>query len=69
MTSDELQSVLHVREVARALKLSRATIYRRIADGQLPVVKVGKAMRVPTSAIIELLGPDHPGNDTENTHD
>ena len=41
-------------EVAELLRVSRATIYRLAAPGELPAQKVGNAWRFPRDAIKEL---------------
>lgn len=40
-------SVFTVREVAIALAVSEWTVYERIRRGEIPVVPVGRARRVP----------------------
>lgn len=35
------------RDVARALQLSRTTVYRRIADGSIRAVQIGGSLRIP----------------------
>jgi excisionase family DNA binding protein len=36
-------------EVAEALGLGRATVFRMIAAGELPVIRFGRAVRVPAA--------------------
>jgi len=43
--------LLRGREVAEALGVSRALAYRWMADGTLPVVRFGRAVRVPQAAL------------------
>jgi excisionase family DNA binding protein len=38
-------------EVAERLRLSRSATYQLIASGQLPVLRIGRAVRVPASAL------------------
>ena len=45
------QMLLRAEEVARALGLGRSKTYELIASGQLPVVKLGRAVRVPREAL------------------
>jgi excisionase family DNA binding protein len=56
-----LGSLLTIDEVAHALKLSSATVRRRISDGQLEAVRVGRgegrSIRVPSRAVDALLVP------------
>jgi excisionase family DNA binding protein len=46
---------LSVKEAAQACGLSRATIYRLIADGKLATLKIGARRLVPIGAIDALL--------------
>ena len=50
VVSDAL--LLRGREVAEALGISRALAYRWMAGGVLPVVRRGRALRVPTQALL-----------------
>ncbi|HET9552665.1 MAG TPA: helix-turn-helix domain-containing protein [Anaeromyxobacteraceae bacterium] len=47
--------LLTVREVAARLRVSRATVYRLVKRGTLPVVRVSNAIRVPTDAMCRSL--------------
>jgi len=38
-------------EVALVLRVSRMTVYRLIADGELFAVQIGRSYRVPTQAV------------------
>lgn len=40
-----------VAEVAAFLRVNPRTVWRRLAAGDLPKVKVGRAVRVPRSAV------------------
>lgn len=52
--------ILTVAEVARMLRVSTVTIRRRIADGSLKAVRVGRAVRLSSDAIDRLLRPAEP---------
>ena len=43
--------LLRVEEAARMLRLGRATVYMLVASGELPCVRIGRAVRVPTEAL------------------
>jgi len=43
--------LLRIPEVAKALGLGRSTIYELIAKGELPVVRVGRAIRVSATTV------------------
>lgn len=55
MVSDGLERVA---DVARFLGLSRSQVYRLIADGTLPSVKIGSSRRIPIRAVRDLAS-DH----------
>jgi excisionase family DNA binding protein len=40
-----------VREVATLLRVSKMTVYRLTESGDLPAVRVGRSVRIPTSAV------------------
>jgi excisionase family DNA binding protein len=48
-------------EVAKALRVSRRTVYDRIASGDLSAVRVGRGpkppLRIPASSLAALLSP------------
>ncbi len=52
---DDLPELVTIVEVAAALRVSRATIYRLVHNGELPGVRVGKAMRVTRRAVSEFM--------------
>lgn len=47
--------LMKVSEVAAELRLSRMTIYRLIRAGDLASVRVGRSLRVPRTAVEEIL--------------
>jgi excisionase family DNA binding protein len=49
-------------EACDALCVSRATAYRRVQDGTLRVVKLGRRTLVPATEIARLLGLDSSAN-------
>jgi excisionase family DNA binding protein len=49
---------LSIREAARTCGLSRATMYRLIAEGKLPTLKIGSRRLVPIGSIDMLLSGD-----------
>lgn len=49
--------LLSVEEGRQILGISRSTMYRRIADGTIPVVRLGpRSTRIPTAELLALLG-------------
>ena len=47
-----------VDEVAKLLHVSRANAYRAIKTGEIPSIRVGRRILVPTAALLALLGFD-----------
>ena len=45
-------ALLTVREVADRLQVSRATVYRLVLAGALPVLRVSNAIRIPDGALV-----------------
>jgi excisionase family DNA binding protein len=45
------RALLTVPEAAHRLSLGRATAYRLVQQGELPSVRIGRALRVPTEAL------------------
>ena len=43
--------LLRVEEAARYLSLGRSKTYQLVAAGELPAIRIGKSVRVPTSAL------------------
>jgi excisionase family DNA binding protein len=43
--------LLKIPEVAAALRVGRSTVYELIAKGELKVVHIGRAVRVPASEV------------------
>lgn len=43
--------LLRVSETQKLLSLSRSTIYAMVASGELPSVRIGRAVRVPVDAL------------------
>jgi len=43
--------LLRIEEAAKVLRLSRAKAYSMAQRGELPVVRIGRAVRVPAAAL------------------
>lgn len=52
-----MSSLLTVRETASRLSLSESKVYKMIDSGELPVQRIGRAVRVPESAVNFLAEP------------
>lgn len=51
------EEYLTIEEAAKALKMSKITIYRMARKGQLPAVKFGKSWRISSIKLLELFEP------------
>jgi excisionase family DNA binding protein len=47
-------------EVAEILGLSKATVYAAAASGEIPTIRVGRRILVPTAALRRMLRLDEP---------
>ena len=43
--------LLSVNEAARVLQIGRSKLYELLAAGELPVVRIGRSVRIPTAAL------------------
>lgn len=50
-----LRSTLTVEDAARILRISRRSAYAAVARGEIPSVRIGKRILIPTHRLIELL--------------
>jgi excisionase family DNA binding protein len=49
-----------VPDAARALSIGVSTVWKLIADGKLPTVRIGRSRRIPHEALVRLAGPQQP---------
>ena len=66
----DLPPTLTVAEAGELLGLSRSAAYRAADAGQLPTLRFGRKLRVPTPGLMALLGhgvEPQSGNDTRTT--
>jgi excisionase family DNA binding protein len=55
-----LPPVLKVREAAAILRVGRNQLYEAVARGELPAIRIGRTIRIPTTALRDLLAtPAH----------
>ena len=52
---DELPLVLHVEDLMPILGIGRNTAYELVRSGQIRSIKIGRQIRVPRDAVVELL--------------
>jgi excisionase family DNA binding protein len=55
MSNDDLKLLLRVPEAADRLGVGRSTLYLMLARKELPVVRIGAAVRIPRTALEEWL--------------
>ena len=48
-------ALIRVDEAAKYLAIGRSTLYELIARGDVPTVHIGRAVRIPTAALNELV--------------
>jgi excisionase family DNA binding protein len=53
---DQLPALLRVEQAGELLGLSRSAAYRAAAGGDLPTIRFGRRLYVPTARLLELLG-------------
>jgi excisionase family DNA binding protein len=58
--------VLTVEQAARLLGISRGLAYSAARSGQLPTIRLGRRLLVPTARLLELVGADSNGKGVTN---
>lgn len=58
MQLTEYPATITVEEAAELVGMSRSAAYRAAARGQLPTVRLGRPLRVPTAKFLAMLGLD-----------
>ena len=63
---DTQDGLLTVAEVARDLRVSRHSVYRRVHDGTLPALRIGRSgpLRFEPAAVQRVLKPAGPTEET-----
>lgn len=61
MNLEELPPVLTVERAGELLGLARSSAYRAAARGELPTVRFGRRLVVPTAKLLALLGLEPAG--------
>jgi excisionase family DNA binding protein len=52
----ELPPTISVEHAAKLLGVSRSAAYRAVAAGQLPVLRLGRRIYIPTARLLAMLG-------------
>jgi excisionase family DNA binding protein len=55
-----LPEVLTARETAAILRIGRNQLYQAIARGQLDAIRIGRSIRIPKQALLDLLASTGP---------
>jgi len=53
---DQLPLLLTVEEAAKVMRISRTGAYNAVAEGAVPVIRIGRAIRIPRDRLAEVLG-------------
>ena len=53
---DEPKLLLKCEEAAKQLSMGRAKVYLMAASGELPSIRIGRAIRIPADALREWVG-------------
>jgi excisionase family DNA binding protein len=61
-----LPEVLTVREAAAILRVGRNQLYQAIARGELDAVRIGRSIRIPKHALLDLLASTNPPTASSN---
>jgi excisionase family DNA binding protein len=59
----ELPLVLTVEEAAKTLRIGRTAAYEAARRGDLPVIRLGRSIRVPRHALDQMLRGETPARD------
>jgi excisionase family DNA binding protein len=60
VTLASLPEVLTVREAAKVLRVGRNQLYQAVERGQLRAVRIGRSIRIPKQALLDLLARNTP---------
>ena len=60
LAAPDLPVTMTVEEAARLLGISRGAAYRAAAAGQIPTIRIGRRLLVPTARLLEMLGLEQP---------
>jgi excisionase family DNA binding protein len=61
----ELPPALTVDQTAEVLSIGRGSAYEAVRRGEIPSVRLGRTIRVPRRALLELLGESDPSETRE----
>lgn len=61
---ENLPATLSVEEAAQLCRIGRNAAYRAAHRGELPIFRLGRQLRVPTVALLRMLGVNDESPDT-----
>lgn len=56
MNLDNLPATITVEQAGKLLGLSRSSAYRAAARGEIPTIRIGRRLLVPTAKLLAMLG-------------
>lgn len=56
MTASDYPPTLTVEQAGRLLGISRSSAYRAVDRDEIPTIRIGRRLLVPTAKILEMLG-------------
>lgn len=59
MTANDQPTTMTVEQAGELLGISRRTAYRAAATGDIPTIRLGRRILVPTALLHRMLGLDH----------
>lgn len=62
MNTDTLPATLTIEQAGELDGLSRSSAYRAAARGELPTIRFGRLLKVPTAKLLAMLGIESPAN-------
>ena len=60
MDIESLPATITVEQAAEILGISRSAAYRAVARGEIPVIRIGRRLLVPTAKLLAMLGIESP---------
>lgn len=62
LAATDLPVLMTIEQTAQLLGISRSAAYRAAAAGQIPTVRIGRRLLVPTARLLEMLGLEPPAD-------
>ncbi|MBS3939892.1 MAG: helix-turn-helix domain-containing protein [Actinobacteria bacterium] len=62
LAATDLPVLMAIEQTAQLLGISRSAAYRAAAAGQIPTVRIGRRLLVPTARLLEMLGLEPPAD-------